>query len=271
MYFVPPGFDPGPIALAVAAALLLVTLLRPLFSLRVYSTAPGAPAPLAQTTAVHLGFVLAETALAVAFLYTLRSATPAALGLDPMAVGPEHLWMPEGAGHWFGPATGVALCGFALLAALVWWDRRERPGPSAPPVEEFLPRTPAGWRLLCSAPVLGGLSGVLVFALVLYPTVTALAGPWAAVLAAGLVWGWRAWRSPVDIGVGASVLFGLLAAMVYSAGFPGFPLPAVVVMVGAGVHRAVFFGRVRRALEERIPQTAPLEVREVTVEGSGRL
>lgn len=88
MYFLPPGFDPGPVALAVAAVLLLVMLLRPLFSMRTYSDAPGAPAALTQLAAAHLGFVLAEAALAVAFLYTLRSATPAALGLDPMAVGP---------------------------------------------------------------------------------------------------------------------------------------------------------------------------------------
>ncbi|MFL1431569.1 MULTISPECIES: hypothetical protein [unclassified Nocardiopsis] len=270
MYFVPPGFDPGPVALGVAAVLLLVMLLRPLFSMRVYSTVPGAPAPLTRLAAVHLGFVLAETVLAVAFLYTLRSATPAALGLDPVAVGPEHLWMPEGVGHWFGPATGVGLCGFALLAALVWWDRREERPESAPPIEEMMPRTPAGWALFRTVPVLDGLSGVLVFALVLYPAVTVLADPWAAVLAAGWMWGWRAWRCLMSNGVGASVIWGFLAVLLYAVAYPGLLLPALLIMVGMGVQRSIFHSRIHRALGERDAAAAPLEVLEVTVEDPGR-
>ncbi|MEU0491295.1 hypothetical protein ABZ249_18860 [Nocardiopsis sp. NPDC006139] len=270
MYFVPPGFEPGPTALAVAAVLLLVMLLRPLFSTRTYADAPGAPAPLTQLAVVHLGFVLAEVVLSVAFLYTLHAATPAALGLDPMAVGPEHLWMPEGAGHWFGPAAGVALGGFALLAVLVWWEHRGGPGEPPPPTERLVPRTAAGWRLLLAVPVLDGLSGVLVFALVLYPTVAVLVDPWAAVLAAGWMWGWRSWRCPMNGGVGAGTLFGVFAALLYALGLPGFPVPGALIMVGMGAHRSILFHRLLSALADRADDEAPLEVLEVTVEDPGR-
>ncbi|WP_306369283.1 hypothetical protein [Nocardiopsis sp. CC223A] len=270
MYFVPPGFDPGPTALAVAAVLLLVMLLRPLFSMRTYSDAPGAPAALTQLAVVHLGFVLAEAVLAVVVLYTLHAATPAALGLAPVSVGPEHLWQPEGVGHWFGPASAVALCGFALLAALVWWDRRSARAEPVPPIERMVPRTAGGWLLFSFVPVLDAVSGVIVFALVLYPTVAVLVSPWAAVLAAGWMWGWRSWRCPMSNGVGASTTFGFLSVLLYALGFPGFLLPVLLIMVGMGGHRAILHFRVYEALADRAEEEAPLEVLEVTAEDPGR-
>lgn len=270
MYFVPPGFDPGPTALAVAAVLLLVMLVRPLFSMRMYSDAPGAPAALTQLATVHLGFVLAETVLAVVVLYTLHAATPAALGLDAMAVGPEHLWQPEGAGHWFGPASAVALCGFALLAALVWWDRRRARAEPVPPIEQMAPRTAGGWLLFWSVPVLDAVSGVIVFALVLYPIVAVLVSPWAAVLAAGWMWAWRAWRCLMSNGVGASASFGFLSVLLYALAFPGSLFLVLLIMVGMGVHRATLHIRVREALADQAEEEAPLEVLEVTVEDPGR-
>ncbi|MBB6119872.1 hypothetical protein [Nocardiopsis algeriensis] len=266
MYFHPPTLEPGPAALTVAAAALLLTLSEPLLAGALRKRARGAPGPNAAGTGPALWFSAAELGAVVLFAATAVRVSPADLGLNlPDLDGhTSRDLVPDGAGPLAPVVVALVLLATAAYAGLLLRERRREPrreeaAPGAAPMGEHEVGAAIA-VFLC-----GGLATTVLQYALLYPVLALYGGPVAAVLGLAVLAGWQMWGSGPGMMAGHS-LYTLLMALCYTLLFPGSLLvPAAawcLLSYGAA-------GMLRRAARAPNPQgRVPLEVIMLDADGN---
>lgn len=188
MYFPPATFDPGPVATAIGFATLLFLILTPylvsgLLRARAVFTRPFGVAGLTVAlSAVEMAAVVAFHTTAVRGL-TPRDLAPGDIRLQ----GPEwQMLVGDVPALWLVTGT-VAV----LFATFVVWALRNRsrvPEASQVRLAQWSDRDLRWYRVNL---LLGMLSSVAVYYLVLYPLLAVYFGPLTGVLAVAMLAGWQ--------------------------------------------------------------------------------
>ncbi|WP_306369284.1 hypothetical protein [Nocardiopsis sp. CC223A] len=188
MYFPPATFEPGPTATVIGFATLLFLFLTPylvsgLHRARAVLTRPSGLAGLTLAlSAVELAAVVAFHTTAVRGL-TLRDLAPGDIQLH----GPEwRVLVGDVPPLWL--VTGAVAVLFATF--VVWASRNRSRVPEAPQVQlaQWSDRDMRRYRANL---LLGMLSSVAVYYLVLYPLLAVYFGPLTGVLAVAMLAGWQ--------------------------------------------------------------------------------